>query len=239
MRNTKFYRTNNCSMTKCPERRRSFIEITKEFYWKSCCETLNWLWNYNKTLEGLTIWTMKIKPNVLHGVRGSLCNTYTTHTYMHHMYAPYIHICTTDTYMNHIHHQQLNKCTMCGYMHNMPIHTPYAHTCTTHTYMHHMYHQQVKNLIQTWLAFPLYSMKDQDKVSDLCVNQLFFKDFIWLSVKTAVALWPWVFKCQSQLLKCTNLNHLRLSSIPCGVYWISSSHWCSFRTRDWRGPIDQ
>ena len=29
--------------------------------------------------------------------------------------------------------------------------------------------------------------------------------------------------CQSQLLKCTNLNQPRLSSIPCGVYWISSS----------------
>ena len=54
-----------------------------------------------------------------------------------------------------------------------------------------------------------------------------------------VALWPWVFNCQSQLLKCTNLNHFRLSSIPCGVYWISSSHRCSFRTRDWRDPIDQ
>ena len=31
-----------------------------------------------------------------------------------------------------------------------------------------------------------------------------------------VALWPRVLKCQSQLLKCTNLNHPRLSSIPCG-----------------------
>ena len=48
--------------------------------------------------------------------------------------------------------------------------------------------------------------------------------FLWsCAFHWNVALWPWVFKCQSQLSKCTNLNHLRLSSVPCGVYWISSS----------------
>ena len=54
-----------------------------------------------------------------------------------------------------------------------------------------------------------------------------------------VALWPWVFKCQSQLLKFTNINHLRLPSIPCGVYWIYNSLPMLIRTRNWRGPIDQ
>ena len=39
---------------------------------------------------------------------------------------------------------------------------------------------------QTWLVFPLYSMKDQDQVNDLCRFSCFFKDF---SVKSADFHW--------------------------------------------------
>ena len=39
------------------------------------------------------------------------------------------------------------------------IHAPFTHTCTT------KYHQ---NIIYTQLAFPVYSMKDQVKMRDLC-----------------------------------------------------------------------
>ena len=42
------------------------------------------------------------------------------------------------------------------------IHAPFTHTCTTCTTKHH------QNIRYTWLAFSLYSMKDQVKMRDLC-----------------------------------------------------------------------
>ena len=131
---------------------------------------------------------------------------------MHEMYNTcikytYIHIHITHAlpkhtwvYMHHIYiHTPPNTCPLYTWWHMyniqiqtphvspktyMTIHAPHIHTCTTKHMCTTKYHQNIR---YTQLAFPLYSMKHQVQMRDLC----------WISYFWCFSLCVSLFRCFS------------------------------------------
>ena len=101
------------------------------------------------------------------------------------------------------------------------IHAPYTHTCTT------KYHQNVR---YTQLAFPLYSMKHQVIMRDLC----WISCFCCFSVKSAV-----LFSKKCSFMKSTRLfmKSAMLISEKCSAFeWKAQLHE-KHSTFQWKAPL--
>ena len=133
----------------------------------------------------------------------NMYNTCIKYTYIHiHItHAPPKH---TWVYMHHIYiHTPPNICALYTWphMYNIQIHTPHVppkpymtihaphiHTCITKHMCTTKYHQNIR---YTQLAFPLYSMKHQVQIRDLCWISCFwcfslFMKTTMLFMKTAM-----------------------------------------------------